>query len=85
MAIPNYLSYFVFAGTAATLVAILYGLNRALANAAWPVPSRVQAVRVAAAILVGWLAVAANWLRWASTMWMPARFPRSNTASCCPF
>jgi len=52
------LSYFVFAGTAATLAAILYGLNRALADAAWPFPSRVRAVGVAATILGAWLSLA---------------------------
>jgi hypothetical protein len=34
MIIPTYLPYFVSAGTAATLIAILSGLNRALADAA---------------------------------------------------
>jgi hypothetical protein len=58
MTIPTYLPYFVFAGTAATLAAILYGLNRALADAAWPRRERTQTVRVSAALLVGWLAVA---------------------------
>jgi len=57
MAIPSHLPYFVFAGTAATLVAILYGLNRALADAAWPGPSRARALRLSATILVSWLAV----------------------------
>ena len=32
MTIPTYLPYFVAAGTAAALIAILYGLNRALAR-----------------------------------------------------
>ena len=57
MTIPFYLPYFVFAGTAATVVAILYGLNRALAEAAWSVTERTRAFRVAASILLGWLAV----------------------------
>jgi hypothetical protein len=38
MTIPTYLPYFVLTGTAATLIAILYGLNRALADADWPTP-----------------------------------------------
>jgi hypothetical protein len=58
MAIPSYLSYFVFAGTAAPLAAIPYGLNRALADAAWSVPGRVRAVRGAATILGAWLSLA---------------------------
>jgi hypothetical protein len=57
MTVPTYLPYFVSAGTAATVFAILYGLNRALANAAWPPTDRTRAFRVTAAILIGWLAL----------------------------
>jgi hypothetical protein len=57
MTLPTYLPYFVSAGTAATVFAILYGLNRALANAAWPPADRTRAFRVSAAILIGWLAL----------------------------
>jgi hypothetical protein len=57
MTIPTYLPYFVFAGTAATLIAILYGLNRALADAAWPASERTRAFRGSAIVLLGWLAV----------------------------
>jgi hypothetical protein len=56
MTIPIYLPYFVFAGTAATLIAILYGLNRALANASWPAIERKRAFRFSAIVLIGWLA-----------------------------
>lgn len=56
MTIPTYLPYFVFAGTAATLIAILYGLNRAFADAAWPASERTRAFRVSAILLLGWLA-----------------------------
>ena len=56
MTIPTYLPYFVATGTAATLVAILYGLNRALADAAWPQSERTRAFRVSAIVLLGWLA-----------------------------
>ncbi len=58
MTIPTYLPYFVSAGTAATLIAILYGLNRALADADWPAPDRSRTLFVSAAILVGWLVLA---------------------------
>ena len=58
MTIPTYLPYFVFTGTAATLAAILYGLNRALATAAWPAPERRRTVRLMASVLLGWLAAA---------------------------
>ena len=57
MSIPTYLPYFVLAGTAATVFAILYGLNRALADAAWPAAERTRAFRVSAFILLGWLAL----------------------------
>jgi hypothetical protein len=58
MTIPTYLPYFVGTGTAAMLVAVLYGLNRALAAAAWPAHQRRRAFLLSATILVGWLAVA---------------------------
>jgi hypothetical protein len=56
MTIPFYLPYFVFAGTAATVVTILYGLNRALAEAAWSATARTRAFRVSTVVLLGWLA-----------------------------
>ena len=58
MTIPTYLPYYVLAGTAGTLVTILYGLNRALAGAAWPSQDRARALLVSATILLGWLAAA---------------------------
>jgi hypothetical protein len=58
MTIPTYLPYFVAAGTVATLVAILYGLNRALSDAHWPASDRTQTFLVSAAILLGWLVAA---------------------------
>jgi hypothetical protein len=58
MSLPAYLPYFVFAGTAATVLAILYGLNRALADAAWPMAQRARAVGISAVVLLGWLALA---------------------------
>jgi hypothetical protein len=58
MTIPTYLPYFVLAGTATMVVAILYGLHRSLADAAWPAQDRARALLVSAIILVGWLAAA---------------------------
>jgi len=58
MTIPTFLPYFVMTGTALTVAAVLYGLNQALARAAWPEPDRNRTVFVSAAILVGWLAIA---------------------------
>ena len=58
MTIPTFLPYFVFAGTAATVIAILYGLHRSLVEAGWRAAERARTFRVSAAILLGWLAVA---------------------------
>ena len=58
MTIPTYLPYFIAAGTVAVLITILYGLNRALADAHWPAADRTRTLRVSAVILLGWLAVA---------------------------
>ena len=58
MIIPTYLFYFIAAGTVAVLTTILYGLNRALADARWPAADRTRTLSVAALILLGWLAIA---------------------------
>ena len=58
MIIPTYLFYFIAAGTVAVLITILYGLNRALADAHWPVADRTRTLRVSAVILLGWLGAA---------------------------
>jgi hypothetical protein len=57
MTIPTFLPYFVFAGTAVTVVAILYGLHRSLVEAKWPEADRARTFRASSAILFGWLAV----------------------------
>lgn len=56
MTIPAYLPYFVFAGTAATLVAILYGLHRSLVVAGWPEADRARTFRASSVLLLGWFA-----------------------------
>lgn len=58
MSIPAFLPYYVLIGTAAIVVAILYGLHRSLLSANWPEGERKSAVITASVILVGWLAVA---------------------------
>lgn len=58
MAVPAYLPYVILTGNALTLVAILYGLNRALTEAPWPAPERRRTFAISAAVLLGWLAVA---------------------------
>jgi hypothetical protein len=57
MTIPSYLPYFMAAGTVAVLIAIFYGLNRALVDAHWPTAD-TRTLRVSAVILLGWLAAA---------------------------
>ena len=54
MSIPAYLPYFVLSGTTAIVIAILYGVNRALVAADWTAPSRKRTVRTIAAVLIGW-------------------------------
>ena len=83
MTIPTYLLYFIAAGTVAVLITILYGLNRALADAHWPVADRTRTLRVSAVILLGWLGAAITLSAMASTMSLRATGRRSNTASCC--
>ena len=82
MSIPAYLPYFVFAGTAATILAILYGLNRALTDAAWPIAQHARAVRVSAVVLLGWLALSIALAARASTMSKVTPSLRSNSVSC---
>src|SRR5512147_3089658 len=52
------LPYVVLTGNALSLLAILSGLNRALAEAAWRAAERRRAFALTAAILLGWLAIA---------------------------
>src|SRR5215831_3299994 len=58
MTIPTYLPYFIATGTVAVIITILYGLNRALADAHWPAADRTRTLRVSALILLGWLGAA---------------------------
>ena len=57
MTIPTYLPYFIAIAVAAAVLTILYGLNRALADAAWPSADRTRVFRASAATLIGWLAL----------------------------
>jgi hypothetical protein len=58
MTIPAYLPYVVLTGNALSLLAILCGLSRALAEAAWRAAERRRAFALTGAILLGWLAIA---------------------------
>ena len=84
MSIPAYLPYFVFAGTAVTVIAILYGLHRVSCRGGWPQAERTRTFRTSSALLLGWLAAdhrvsaALGVYHVGST-----KSPPSNTASCC--
>src|SRR5262249_58386939 len=56
--VPTFLPYVVLTGNALSLAAFCYGLNRALVEASWPRPERLRTLTIAAAILLGWLAIA---------------------------
>jgi hypothetical protein len=53
MTIPAYLPYYVFTGSIAIILTIIYGLSAALANADWPRQDRAVVLRAAAAVLIG--------------------------------
>ena len=58
MTIPTYLPFPVLIGAIATITAIVFGLHTALAKAGWSEHDRTVAVRLSAAILVGWFLLA---------------------------
>ena len=58
MTIPTYLPFPVLIGAIATITAIVFGLHAALAKAGWSEHDRTVAVRLSAAILVGWFLLA---------------------------
>jgi hypothetical protein len=57
MTILTYLPSFAFIAAAAAAATILYGLNRALADASWPASDRQRTLRISAIVLLGWLAL----------------------------
>jgi hypothetical protein len=58
MTAPAYLSVLVLGVSAVMMAATLFGLHRALAGAGWSEADRTAALRTAAALLVGWFAMA---------------------------
>lgn len=58
MTIPTYLPFHVLIGAIATITAIVFGLHTALAKTGWSDHDRTVAVRLSAAILVGWFLLA---------------------------
>jgi hypothetical protein len=55
---PSYLSWFVVAGCITTIAAVTLGLNEAVRRATWGRGERRLTVATAAALLVGWFALA---------------------------
>ncbi len=74
MMAPAYLPYYVLTGTAGIVLAILYGLNRALALAGWASQQRTGALAITATVLLSWivtaiaLALSGAFSRWWSRM-----------------
>jgi hypothetical protein len=58
MTVPAYLPYFMMAGTAATLIAIIYGLQRSFAATSWPVETRNRTFLTTLIVLGGWFFLA---------------------------
>lgn len=58
MTIPTYLPFYVLIGSAGIIITILFGLREALAKVTWPERDRVTALRVSAAVLIGWFFLA---------------------------
>lgn len=58
MTVPTFLPYFMMAGTTATLIAIVYGLQRSFAETAWPAETRDRTFLVTLIALGGWFFLA---------------------------
>jgi hypothetical protein len=58
MTIPHYLTFSVVAGCAATIAAVILGVNQALKGSKWPDDRRRLTVRTTAVVLIGWFAAA---------------------------
>jgi hypothetical protein len=58
MPIPGYLPYYVLAGSAAIIAALLLGLRRALSRAAWSCDDQRRVIRISTAVLIGWFGMA---------------------------
>ena len=57
MPVPGYLPYYVLAGTAAIIAALLLGLRRALSRAEWSCHDQSRVMRISAAVLIGWFGI----------------------------
>ena len=58
MPVPGYLPYYVLAGTAAIIAALLLGLRRALSRAEWSCHDQRRVIRISTAVLIGWFGTA---------------------------
>jgi hypothetical protein len=58
MSVPAYLPYYVLAGSAAIIAALLLGLRRALSRTEWSCDDRRRVIRISTAVLLGWFGIA---------------------------
>jgi len=58
MTVPTFLPYFMMAGTTATFIAIIYGLQRSFAATAWPTEPRNRTFLTTLIVLGGWFFLA---------------------------
>jgi hypothetical protein len=59
MTVPTYLTFYVLVGSFAIIATILFGLHKALTNAALPETDRAAAFRSSAVVLIGWFLLSA--------------------------
>ena len=58
MTVPTFLPYFMMAGTTATFIAIIYGLQSSFAATAWPTETRNRTFLTTLIVLGGWFFLA---------------------------
>ena len=58
MTVPTFLPYFMMAGTTATLIAIIYGLQRSFAETSWTAETRNRTFLTTLIVLGGWFFLA---------------------------
>ena len=58
MSVPGYLPYYVLAGSAGIIAALLLGLRRALSRAEWSRDDQSRVMRISTAVLIGWFGIA---------------------------
>jgi hypothetical protein len=58
MSVPAYLPYYVLAGSAAIIAALLLGLRRALSRTEWSCDDQRRVMRISTVVLIGWFGIA---------------------------